>query len=161
MNLNRLIQLAAVGLLFSGAVSAEPILPPESRAVTITIKGTGPAVDPAIIRTVRQIVGHALASGTVDDFTVYSPKYGEPLPIEGGFSACAGAGYNASKSAFGLFISDLKTLKAKPGTFYQVQPVASCNADRFICTTDVRTCPDGSFVSRVPPYCAFAACPPK
>ncbi|MBX4181642.1 hypothetical protein KW807_02145 [Candidatus Parcubacteria bacterium] len=27
------------------------------------------------------------------------------------------------------------------------------------CTTDVEMCPDGTFVSRTPPYCQFAACP--
>lgn len=27
------------------------------------------------------------------------------------------------------------------------------------CTTDTHTCPDGSEVGRVPPYCLFAACP--
>ena len=27
------------------------------------------------------------------------------------------------------------------------------------CAQDVRRCPDGSFVDRVPPDCAFATCP--
>ncbi|OGY78959.1 MAG: hypothetical protein A3B74_03650 [Candidatus Kerfeldbacteria bacterium RIFCSPHIGHO2_02_FULL_42_14] len=28
-----------------------------------------------------------------------------------------------------------------------------------VCLTDVRQCPDGSFVPRLPPTCAFAPCP--
>lgn len=28
-----------------------------------------------------------------------------------------------------------------------------------VCAADVRECPDGSYVSRVPPSCEFAACP--
>ncbi|MCE9643718.1 hypothetical protein K8Q93_00500 [Candidatus Parcubacteria bacterium] len=28
-----------------------------------------------------------------------------------------------------------------------------------VCTMDVKLCPDGSYVSRIPPSCAFAACP--
>lgn len=27
------------------------------------------------------------------------------------------------------------------------------------CTAELRVCPDGSTVSRTPPYCQFAACP--
>jgi hypothetical protein len=27
------------------------------------------------------------------------------------------------------------------------------------CTTDIYICPDGSEVSRTPPYCKFASCP--
>lgn len=28
-----------------------------------------------------------------------------------------------------------------------------------VCAQDVRTCPDGSYVGRVPPTCEFAVCP--
>lgn len=31
--------------------------------------------------------------------------------------------------------------------------------DSVLCTADVQECPDGSFVSRIPPSCAFAECP--
>jgi hypothetical protein len=33
-------------------------------------------------------------------------------------------------------------------------------ADPIACTMDVQECPDGSYVGRVAPNCAFAACPP-
>jgi hypothetical protein len=32
-------------------------------------------------------------------------------------------------------------------------------SDGVVCTMDVRECPDGTFVSRTGPDCAFAACP--
>jgi hypothetical protein len=32
------------------------------------------------------------------------------------------------------------------------------NDDSVLCTADVKECPDGSFVSRIPPSCAFAEC---
>ncbi|HYF10633.1 MAG TPA: hypothetical protein VD967_03480 [Candidatus Paceibacterota bacterium] len=28
-----------------------------------------------------------------------------------------------------------------------------------LCTMDVKLCPDGSYVGRIPPSCAFATCP--
>ncbi len=32
-------------------------------------------------------------------------------------------------------------------------------ADMVMCPADVKTCPDGSYVSRTGPRCEFAACP--
>jgi len=31
--------------------------------------------------------------------------------------------------------------------------------DQVVCTQDAKLCPDGSYVSRQPPNCEFAACP--
>lgn len=28
-----------------------------------------------------------------------------------------------------------------------------------LCTADVKMCPDGSYVGRIPPHCEFAQCP--
>lgn len=41
------------------------------------------------------------------------------------------------------------------------QPTAtpSASATAVVCTADAKVCPDGSYVSRVPPSCDFAACP--
>lgn len=33
------------------------------------------------------------------------------------------------------------------------------NGNQVFCTQDVKECPDGSYVSRVPPTCEFAPCP--
>ena len=38
-------------------------------------------------------------------------------------------------------------------------PVSSGDEDTVMCTMDARQCSDGSFVGRVAPGCAFAACP--
>lgn len=37
--------------------------------------------------------------------------------------------------------------------------VAPEKRESVFCAADVRECPDGSYVSRIPPHCAFAACP--
>ena len=36
-----------------------------------------------------------------------------------------------------------------------------CVDDAVVCPQDVRACPDGSFVGRVPPSCVFAPCPSR
>lgn len=37
--------------------------------------------------------------------------------------------------------------------------IGLCVDDAIVCTQDAQRCPDGSFVGRVPPSCAFAPCP--
>lgn len=39
--------------------------------------------------------------------------------------------------------------------------IGLCVDDAIVCTQDVQSCPDGSFVGRVPPSCAFAPCPSR
>lgn len=39
--------------------------------------------------------------------------------------------------------------------------IGLCVDDAIVCTQDVRECPDGSSVGRVPPSCAFASCPSR
>jgi hypothetical protein len=132
----------------------------ENRGVNITVGSIGGALDGAALRAVRRVVGFSVASGVVDTFVVYSPKVGGPIPIEGGISACAEAGFTADKQKFNSFINELRSIKPKPGTVYELQPVANCATEQQVfCTLDVQSCPDGSFVSRVPPSCAFSPCP--
>ncbi len=38
-------------------------------------------------------------------------------------------------------------------------PAPGPGDDQVVCTMDAMQCPDGSFVGRVPPSCAFAPCP--
>ena len=50
------------------------------------------------------------------------------------------------------------------GYIFWQMAIQSDNADageegEIVCAKDARQCPDGSFVSRVPPTCQFAACP--
>ncbi|MDO9105600.1 MAG: hypothetical protein Q7U57_11645 [Methylovulum sp.] len=124
----------------------------DSRAVEININGIGPAVDAAAFGAVRQVIGHAVADGIVDKFIVNS--YG----IEGGFSACAQASPQTKEFVF--FVRQLRSIVPSPKTTaYSVNPVVSCTNEVTFCTQDAKLCPDGSYVSRIPPSCEFAPCP--
>jgi hypothetical protein len=127
----------------------------EDRAVNIIIGSIGGPVDDAALQTVRQVIGYAVARGTVETFLVVSR--GE---IEEGFSACAEAGFATPQEALTDFVRQLQSIHPQSGTFFNVHPTASClrNAD-VGCTMDAKECPDGSFVGRVPPSCEFAPCP--
>lgn len=127
---------------------------PAIRAVEVSITGIGPAMDVAASSTVRQVIGHAVAGGVIDRFIVLG--YG----VEGGFSACAQAAPTGRVENFNAVINQLNAIQTNPQTtVYSVQPVESCTTDVVFCTQDARECPDGSFVSRVPPSCEFDRCP--
>jgi hypothetical protein len=98
----------------------------ESRAVNISIGSIGGSLDNAALRTVRQIVGFGVGTSTVDKFVVYSPRNGSPIPIEGGLSACAEAGFGISNARFNAFIEELRSINPKPGTFYNLELTATC-----------------------------------
>jgi hypothetical protein len=133
----------------------------QTDAVNIGIGSIGGPLDDAALRTVRQVVGHAVASGTVDVFLVYSPRAGFPIPIEGGLSACAEAGFNVPEETFDLFIENLLSIHPQEGTFYNVERAEGCSGrdESFGCPEDAQVCPDGSSVGRLPPSCGFAGCP--
>lgn len=132
------------------------------RAVNINIGSIGGPLDTAALQAVRRVIGYAVARGTVDTFIVYSPRVGFPVPIEGGLSACAEAGFNTKKKKFDAFVGELRSIHPKPGTFFNLQRTASCIRDPdVVCTLDAKMCPDGSSVGRVPPSCEFAPCPRK
>jgi hypothetical protein len=99
----------------------------ESRAVNISIGSIGGSLDNAALRTIRKVIGFAVGTSTVDKFIVYSPSVGSPIPIEGGLSACAEAGFGTSNTKFNAFIQELRSINPKPGTFYNVELTASCN----------------------------------
>ena len=152
--------IAATFPLFCQSIQADE-QPVTAKAVQIDIGSIGGKLDTAAIRTVRQVLGYNIANGTVDNFNVYRPK-NSVIPIEGGLSACADAGFNVSSNRFATFINDLKTIKPRSGTFYTLTPKESCTTpdNSIVCTQDVKQCPDGSFVGRIPPSCAFKPCPP-
>ena len=79
----------------------------ESRAVNVSIGSIGGALDNAALRTIRQVIGFAVGTGTVDKFIVYSPRAGSPIPIEGGLSACAEAGFGITDARFNAFVHQL------------------------------------------------------
>ncbi|MEH2091508.1 hypothetical protein [Nostoc sp.] len=97
----------------------------ESRAVNISIGSIGGPLDNAALRTVRQVIGFAVGTSTVDKFIVYSPRTGS-IPIEGGLSACVEAGFGISNTTFNAFIQQLRSINPKPGTFYNLELTASC-----------------------------------
>ncbi|MBC1220868.1 hypothetical protein GNF10_05220 [Nostoc sp. UCD121] len=113
--------LMIVGAVFS--ISAPAVA--ESRAVNINIGSIGGSLDNAALRTIRQVIGFAVGTSTVDKFIVYSPKSGS-IPIEGGLSACAEAGFGTSNARFNAFIQELRSINPKPGTFYNVELTATC-----------------------------------
>jgi hypothetical protein len=127
---------------------------PEHRAFEVSISGIGPAVDAAAYATVRQVIGHAVADGVIDKFVVYG--YG----VEGGFSACAEAPIYVQAESLKEVVRQLHTISPNPQTTaYSLQLVKSCTTEVSFCTLDAKQCPDGSYVSRVPPSCEFAPCP--
>ena len=97
-----------------------------NRAVNITLGNTGGGLDDAALRSVRKLVGKAITANTVDTFAVYSPRAGGPIPIEGGLSACAEAGFNASPQKFNAFVSQLRSIHPRPGTFLNVELTERC-----------------------------------
>lgn len=113
--------LMIVGAILS--ISAPAVA--ESRAVNISIGSIGGSLDNAALRTVRQVIGSAVGTSTVDKFIVYSPRTGS-IPIEGGLSACAEAGFGISNATFNAFVQQLRSINPKPGTFYNLELTASC-----------------------------------
>ncbi len=144
----------------------DPPIPesPIKAAVKVSIGSIGGPIDDAAIRTVRQVVGHAVATGTVGVFVVTSPRDDGPIPIEGGLSFCAETGFNVFESSFNEFVDELKSIQPQDGTVYNIRladrcPVIIEEDDDVACTEDAKICPDGTGVGRVPPSCEFAPCP--
>ncbi|MDZ7953050.1 hypothetical protein [Nostoc sp. DedQUE09] len=113
--------LMIVGAILS--ISAPAVA--ESRAVNISIGSIGGSLDNAALQTIRQVIGSAVGNSTVDKFVVYSPRVGS-IPIEGGLSACAEAGFGISNTTFNAFIQQLRSINPKSGTFYNLELTASC-----------------------------------
>lgn len=97
-----------------------------NRAVNITLGNTGGGLDDAALRSVRKLVGKAITANTIDTFVVYSPRAGGPIPIEGGLSACAEAGFSGSPQKFNVFVSQLRSIHPRPGTFLNVELTERC-----------------------------------
>ncbi|PHM06630.1 hypothetical protein [Nostoc sp. 'Peltigera malacea cyanobiont' DB3992] len=113
--------LMIVGTVLS--ISAPAVA--ENRAVNISIGSIGGPLDNAALQTIRQVIGFAVGTSTVDKFIVYSPSTGS-IPIEGGLSACAEAGFGISDTTFNAFIQQLRSINPKPGTVYNLKLTASC-----------------------------------
>ncbi|MEA5582009.1 hypothetical protein VB620_11730 [Nodularia harveyana UHCC-0300] len=99
----------------------------QNRAVNISVGSIGGPLDNVALRTIRQVAGFAVGTGTVNKFIIYTPGNGSPIPIEGGLSACAEAGFGISEARFNGFIRQLRSITPRPGTFLNVEPTTSCN----------------------------------
>lgn len=147
-------------LVFGFLLSSGGLALAEDRAVNISITSMGGPLDNDAVQSVRTLVGNAITQGTVDTFLVKNPRVGHPILIEGGLIACAEAGFTAKKSQFNSFIRKLRAIEPKEGTAYSLERTPVCAMDEnVVCTDDVKQCPDGSYVGRVPPSCEFAPCP--
>lgn len=121
--------LIGLVLLNAGAAFAErgeSDVDSANRAVNINLGSTGVALDNTALRAIRKLVGQAISSDTVDTFSVYSPRAGGPIPIEGGLIACAEAGFSSSPQSFTRFIGQLRDIRPKAGTFLNVELADRC-----------------------------------
>jgi hypothetical protein len=96
-----------------------------NRAVNITLGNSGAGLDNAALRSVRKLIGRAVAAETVDS-VFYSPREGGPVPIEGGLYVCAEEGFDAAPKDFDRFVRQLRSVHPKKGTFLNVELVAQC-----------------------------------
>lgn len=126
--MNRLAYVFLIGAFVLNNVSAFAGSPagPAERAVNITLTNDGRGLDHAALRSVRKLLGQAIATGAVDTFAVYSPRAGGPIPIEGGLFACAEAGFNATPEKFNAFLRQLRAVHLKTGTFLDVELTTQC-----------------------------------
>ncbi len=128
------ILLIGAALLHSAlAIARDDSGPGDSAngAVNITLGNSGAGLDNAALQSVRELVGKAVTANTIDNFVVYSPRVGIPIPIEGGLSACAEQGFTASAKKFNAFVSELRSIHPRPGTFLNVELTGQCRPAAF------------------------------
>lgn len=126
--MNKLIYVFLIGsaLLNIAPAFAEDRADPANRAVNISLGSAGGPLDNAALRSIRKLVGKAITADTVDTFAVYSPRVGGPIPIEGGLSACAEAAFGATPKQFNAFVSQLRAIHPRAGTFLNVELTDQC-----------------------------------
>jgi hypothetical protein len=129
--------IAAVLLTFNNIVFGA------DRAVNISILSNGAGNVGPTIASVRQLVGHAVGSGIVDNFVVIAPKEGGPILIEGGLTSCAEAGFGIVKNdsqaglppglpqigvrnKFEALVKQLRSIKPDSGVSLNINLTESC-----------------------------------
>lgn len=95
-------------------------------AVNITVGSKKGSVDNTALGSVREVVGNAIAAGTVDKFYIYYPRMGGATSTEFGLSACAGAGFNSTPEKFQSFVRQVRSVRHKAQTFLNVEWVERC-----------------------------------
>ncbi|MFZ2727619.1 MAG: hypothetical protein WAX77_15305 [Methylococcaceae bacterium] len=116
--------LVLLGLFGSTAVLAKtPPMPETRHALEISIGGTGVGVDAVAYKTLRQLIGKAVANNVIDKFIVLG--YGR----EGGFSACVEdrPSTQPPSKTFERFVKQISALAYNPNTtFYSVTRLTTC-----------------------------------
>ena|GEM_PF-5674889 len=142
------LKLAGLSLLVWSTFSVAQDNPatPNNRAVLISVVGSnGVPADANITGSIRQLIGHAIADGTLDDFNIYLPENNQQSPQDSGFTGCADAGANISRNKFSNFINKLQSITAQTPTIVYLQPInGSCNLiniDPLTCSLNGGACP--------------------
>ncbi len=127
-------------------------------AIIISVGSTDDNVDNAALESIQKAVGNAIASGTVDTFDVYYPRVGGPTSTKVGLSACAEAGLSSTPREFRNFVEQLRSVRAKPGTFVKVELADRCKEIEPIEPLDCggllgTLCPDMQYCEVAPGQC--------
>lgn len=98
----------------------------EKRAVNVTVSSSSGKVEANIVQQVRNTVGRAIASETIDIFDIYYPRKHKATLPRLGLMACAQASLHSTPKAFKDFIDQLRSIHPQPETFISVEPVEYC-----------------------------------
>ncbi len=113
--------ILSVAVFFLSNLVQAPAFTQTPRALEISIFGIGPAVDSEALRSVRLIIGRAVARGVIDTYITYG--YG----IEGGTASCIQLNaYEDSKRLLQLENELLQIQPNRETTSYSVKAVAAC-----------------------------------
>ncbi|HEX8874175.1 MAG TPA: Kazal-type serine protease inhibitor family protein [Nitrosospira sp.] len=152
-------QLFSVFLIGSALLSnptafAQDNLENEMRnfAVNITVGSKKGSVDSAALRSIRKLVGDAIAAGTVDIFYIYYPRAGGATSTEFGLSACTEAGFNSAPEKFKRFVDQVRSVRHEAQTFLNVEWMERCRDFKPIEPLDCggvlgTLCPGGQYCS--------------
>lgn len=99
----------------------------ENGAVNITVGSKRGSVDNSALHQLREVVGKAISTGTVDVFYVYLPRKGSAASTEFGISGCAGSGFNSSPKKFNAFVDELKSIRHNDATFIKLELTQRCD----------------------------------
>ena len=107
--MSKSLRLAVCACLFVNALAVQADVG-QVQALSVDILGIGPPVDPKAYRQVRNLIGNAIAKGTIDKFLIYG--YGK----EGGFSGCVQAGRFSDEKDFQRLVKAFKSVRYNKNT---------------------------------------------
>ncbi|MCK5831404.1 MAG: hypothetical protein KAH20_14000 [Methylococcales bacterium] len=134
-NYTKHLFIVAIFLMFNNIASAA------DKAIKINIGSNGAGNVSSTIASVRQLIGHAVGSGVIDNFIVTFPKEGEPIATEGGLAVCAEAGFGivpstdqeelhpqlpGSRNKFDILVNQLRSIQPDQGVFLNITLAEKC-----------------------------------